>query len=311
MNEYSYDLAFVDAQLHEFQKLAVSSALTGGIGNTGRLAFRSIAKGLARGTAGRGASIGAGVGALSGGVMGAAAADPQQPGGRLVGGLSGAMGGALLGAGVGTAATRAGRTWVGNQVKAQAHGLTGWVPGSRKAGKGFFGQRMSGAERTKALGNIGIKGPESRLSHGQALGAIEKGTITGRLPQGMQQQLADVAVARNKAQRHLVTGGLTSIPGFVKGMAKDPGRTARAGLLAAGGGGAALTAGFSAPELVAAAREKDPKRFGGALAETGFYAMGGGVPMLGSMVLGSGIRRGGELPGEAYEKLKARGQGAA
>ena len=89
-------------------------------------------------------------------------------------------------------------------------------------------------------------------------------------------------------------------------MIKDPKGTAKTGILAAGGLGAAMNVGFSAPEVYDAAKEKDIKRLGGSLAETGFYGVSGGIPMLGSMALGSAIRRGGQLPGDVVERLKQR-----
>jgi len=303
MNDYSYDFVSVDSQIDELEKLAIGRAVRA---TAGRIAQR-----VAQSSAKRGAGIGAGIGAVGGGALGAASADPQEgTAGRIGAGISGALSGAMLGAGGGLAATKAGRKWVGNQAKAQVHGLTGWVPGARKAGKGFTGSGMTGREKRKALEAIGFEAPE-RLSHGQALGQIRQGRIMGKLPQGMQQQLADLSVARNRAQREQLEKGLTSVPGFLKGMAKNPGATAKTGLLAAGGLGTAATVGFSAPEIYSAAKDRDPKRLGGALAETAFYGVGGGIPMLGSMALGSGVRRLGSLPAEAYEKVRAGSGGAA
>lgn len=295
MSDYNYDLALVDGQLDELRKIA----FIGG-----------VARALRKGTASRGALIGAGAGALGGGALGAASADPQQgTAGKIQGAISGALSGSLLGAGAGTVATKAGRQWIGRAGKAQAHGLTGYVPrtAQQKArGVGWAGKGMNTSERMKALEGIGITAPKGHLSHGQALGKIRQGRLTGKLPQGMQQQLADLSVARHTAQQQQVSKGLTSVPGFVKGMVKDPTGTTRTGLLAAGGLGTAMTVGFSAPEAIEAAKERDIKRLGGSLAETGFYAVGGGIPMLGSIALGSGARRLGQVPGSLAER--ARGQ---
>lgn len=301
MSDYNYDLALIDGQLDELRKIA----FVGG-----------VARALRKGTAPRGALIGAGAGALGGGALGAASSDPQQgTAGKIQGAISGALSGGLLGAGAGTVATKAGRRWIGQAGKAQAHGLTGWVPGARKAGFGWAGKGMTGAQRRKALGEIGIHAPAGRLSHGQALGKIQKGRLTGKLPLGMQQQLADLSVARHGAQKAQVEQGLTSVPGFVKGMVKDPTGTARTGLLAAGGLGTAMTVGFSAPEMAEAAKERDLKHLGGAAAETAFYGIGGGIPMLGSMALGGGARRLGQVPGTIAQKItgqdQAQSQGAA
>lgn len=309
MNGYDYDLALINAQVEELEKIAIGGRLLGAAGGLAKrmrqpLAQRAgrIGKSLQQAGALRGAGVGAGIGAGAGALHGAASADPQLGESRLGGAISGAFGGAALGAGAGIAATGGGRKWVGNQAKAQAHGLTGWVPGSRKAGKGFFGQKMTGSERMKAMSDIGFHVPE-KMTRQQAGQQVAEGRITGRLSSAMQDRLSNLTFKRNEALRRQVAEGHTSVPGFVRGMVKDPRGTAATGLMAAGGLGTALNVGFAAPEMVNAAREGDASRFGGSLAETAFYSTAGGVPMLASGVMGSGVRAAGAAPGKIQKAL--------
>jgi hypothetical protein len=147
MANVQYDFALIGGQVSEFEKLAAINPLQAAnkVMNMGRW-------------------IGAGGGALAGGLAGRAAA--QQTGDPLADAaarrqsmFSGAFTGGILGLGAGQMATSRGRQWMGHALQRQAHGLTGYMPGSRAAGTGLFGRGMSAGQRVTALRKMEMNVP--------------------------------------------------------------------------------------------------------------------------------------------------------
>lgn len=135
---------------------------------------------------------------------------------------------------------------------------------------------------------------------------VQGGMLTRFLPEKAQRGIANLKVQREVARLDQAEKGLTAAPQFVKSLVTDPRATARTGMLAAGGLGVGLPMAMSAPQVIEAAKNRDPEELGASLAETGFYTMSGGLPMLGSMALGSGVRRLGGAPGALYKKVMGK-----
>ncbi len=97
--------------------------------------------------------IGGGIiGGAGGAYAGVQSAGPEgTTGQKLFRGAIGGAGGALGGIALGQNVTALGRKSTADFGRRQFHATTGWMPGSRKAGKGWFGQRMSPHERGEAL----------------------------------------------------------------------------------------------------------------------------------------------------------------
>lgn len=308
MDEHSLDYAFVDSQVGEFEKLALLNPMK----------WSQAGKGRA-------------IGALATGLLGAGAGAATAPEGeRSRGALRGALAGAALGTGAGQLATGQGRRQVGRFLQRQAHGLTGYMPGAYQKEKGIlsaFGKGLDPNKRLDILRKMRFSEvPEAKkvdvirsaaealekgdvLQSGLGQAALTKqkgGLISGLLPESVQKQLAGLSARRDIAKLEQAEKGLTAAPQFLRQMVLDPRRTATTGVLAAGGLGTGLTVGMAAPQMYQAAKNKDPEELGASLAETGLYAMSGGLPMLGSMALGSAARRMGGAPGSFYKKMLAK-----
>lgn len=318
MDDHSLDFAFIDGQVEQFEKLALNP--------TKLLKLTEAGKGRA-------------LGSLAGGLLGAGAgAATAEEGQRGAGAIRGALAGGALGLVGGQAATGQGRRQVTRAAQRQAHGLTGYMPGAYKKEKGWrsaFGKGLGADDRLQILRNMKmgdlpdvedvgdirkarniLGGMRQRAKPGEILeksnlGAqklkdVQGGTITKHLPESMQRGLASLGVRRQIARLDQAEKGLTAAPQFAKSLITDPKATATTGMLAAGGVGVGLPVAMSAPQVLEAAKNRDPEELGASLAETGFYTMSGGLPMLGSMALGSGVRRLGGAPGAMYKKVMGK-----
>lgn len=309
-----YNLALVGSQVEELEKLA----------RINTRALRPIGAAISRlswpASADRAMNIGrlagAGLGAVGGGVLGAQTApqtgDPAtDAAARRSAILSGAVGGGALGLGAGQLATGRGRQWLGNRLKIQAHGMTGWVPGSKALGGSFTGKGLSGAKRLDLLRDIEMNIPTSKSKldmAGDALKKVRSGVLSKYLPEGgrLQKGLAGLGARQQAARLAQVEGGYTSIPGIARGLVTRPGETLKTNLMAAGPVGLAMPLAFGVPGVVQGVREKDPESVARALGETAAYTVGGGLPMLGTMALASGVGRLSAAPAQVYRRLRGQ-----
>lgn len=259
--------------------------------------------------AGAGAGLGAAGGAAGGAAIGAgkgyqqareAGAEPGAAAGRgLLGSLGGAAKGALLGAGVGTlglggaaAALRRYRVGalpaMGGPIGAisrfgqrQVHGLTGWKPSG-----GLQSIRGGAWAAEEALKKAPHSGPA--FAHARAARAAEK-------------------------------AGLTSLPGYAKGLATKPLQTLRTGTTeqwhAMGPFGRALIYGYPAVAGGGALLRKGEPGEGGRLERAGRHlgaaAYGlGPLPILPQLALAEGLSvgaaRAGRAVGRKLDKRKKR-----
>lgn len=320
MDDHTLDFAFIEGQVDEFEKLAIN------------LGVLNPAKWT---QAGKGRAVGALAGSLLGAGAGAATAEEGQ---RGAGAVRGALAGGVLGTGVGQVGTAQGRRQVTRFGQRQAHSITGYTPGTYQKEKGIlsaFGKGLSPEERLAALRRMKMDVPEAgdatRRIHGartalktlpkgavegselgrMKLRDVEKGWVTGHLPERLQKGLANLKMRRDIAKLEQAESGATSLPGFVKGLVTDPKKAISTGAMAAGGTGVVLPLAFAAPDVVQGVREGDMERVGAGLAEGGAYALGGGLPMLGSMALGSGARALGGIPGKVYKRLAGKEEGSS
>jgi len=318
VDDHSLDFAFIDGQVEQFEKLALNP--------TKLLKLTEAGKGRA-------------LGSLAGGLIGAGAgAATAEEGQRGAGALRGALAGGALGLAGGQVATGQGRRQITRAAQRQAHGLTGYMPGAYKKEKGIrsaFGKGLSADDRLQILRNMRmgdlpevedvadirkarniLTGLRQRAKPGdileksnlgaQKLQDVQSGMITKFLPENVQRGIANLGVRRQVARLDQAEKGLTAAPQFMKSLITDPKATATTGMLAAGGVGVGLPVAMSAPQVMEAAKNRDPEELGASLAETGFYTMSGGLPMLGSMALGGGVRRLGGAPGAFYKKMMGK-----
>lgn len=285
--DYLADLALVDGQIDELEKIALS--------------------------AGAGRAIGGLLGAGVGGAAGYYTAPPAQRTSRA---LKGALIGGLVGVAGGQAATPAGRTQIGQFAQRQAHGLTGYMG----KGTGWRGQRFTPRAReslqearVRALEGMGWNVPKSVQTTGAGRitptnAAVQKAIAdkpTGALSKYVRGGRVDKFLTKQKlraqaAQRLLVEEGMTSIPGLARGYATKPGMALKANLLAPGAiMGVGLPLAFAAPGVAEGVQQRDVRPVARSLVETAGYALGGGLPMLTAFGVGSGFSAGaGKLFGE-------------
>jgi hypothetical protein len=223
-----YETIYGDAMLEEMDKIA-------GIGTALKHMLKrpaGAAKGLSSAGAGRlvGTGIGAGVGAAGG-----AAANPED---RTGGALRGALLGGVAGLAGGQVATKAGRGQVKRFGQRQLHGMTGYVPrtAAQKAqGIGFAGKGLSADQRVAALKNIGMDVGSKVTNRSKALReAMENQVLVKKLSPNVRKRLAGMEVGGIEARRRAAEQGLTSIPGVLKGMAKNPLQTLKTGFQSQG-----------------------------------------------------------------------------
>lgn len=326
MNEYTLHMmrAFQD----ELEKRAVNPM--GALRTAG-----SFLKGQA-GAAGAGMGVGAAAGGLAGaGVQGyrgyQQAKEQGATGGRalLAGaakGLSGAAKGATIGAGVGGAAGLAGGATArglaekaiqgSNPIAASArfgqrqlHSLTGYADAGTRVGRKQLHGMRAGAYDARQRAIAAKKQMGSLTREGADASALQKGSENLLRAQKGQQ-------AAEKAQ----SMGLTSVPGYLKSLAKNPMETIRAGVGEQWHGSTNLgRAGLiGLPALGAAGEVMTPTQEGGPgkLERTG-KALAGGlafgaapIPLAGMTALSAGADRLGGLLGAGGDTMLARRRAA-
>ncbi len=324
MNEYTLHMmrAFQD----ELEKRAVNPR--GLLRSAG-----SFLKGQA-GAAGAGAGVGAAAGGLAGaGVQGYRGYQEAKERGEDAGkallsgaakGLSGAGTGAAIGAGLGGAAGLAGGARARQLAERAVRG--GSNPLSLSA---RFGQRqlhsLTGYADKKALRGMRAGSYDARMRAAQSERNLNRLWRQGDVDPKVLQK---ASLEQQKAQRGLRAAqkaedmGLTSMPGYLKSLAKNPHETMRTGAAeqwhGSGLGGKFMLAG--APVLGAAGEAMSPseaggpgrlERVGGSLA--GGLAFGAApIPLAGMSALATGAERLGSLVGAGGGTMLARrGQGAA
>ncbi len=323
LGDYSADLALVDAQVDELEKIALG--------------------------AGAGRAIGGLLGAGIGGTAGYYSAPPEQ---RATGAVRGALVGGLAGVAGGQAATKAGRKQIGQFAQRQAHGLTGYMgKGTGWRGQKFKPQTGESLQeaRVRALKGMGWKIPKKVETGGvgritPTKGAVNKAVAdkktgavadkkTGAVSKLWRGGRADKFLTKQKlrseaAQRLLAEEGMTSLPGLVRGYATKPGTAIKANLLAPGAAlGVGLPVAFAAPGVAEGVQKRDIRPAARGIVESAGYSLGGGLPMLAALGVGSGIAAGagkllggqqtpsqaasgpaGALPGRAGALRRARGR---
>jgi len=139
-----------------------------------------------------------------------------------------------------------------------------------------------------------------------------------------RKRAVDAARKWGKAQVHSVTGrgkifkpgtpeaaaqkaGLTSIPGFVKGMIRKPGKTIKAGWKSTPTTPKLLTGGFAAlnaPHILnRSTREGHAEKGLSDIGAAGTYMLAGRMPLLGSMGLAAGAGLAGKYLGRGIDRL--------
>jgi len=298
---YSADLAFIDAQLDEMEKIAIAPV-----------------------SASMGRWVGAGLGTAVGGATGYSRAAPDK---KFEGAVKGGIVGGLAGLAGGQAATKAGRIQIKQFGQRQLHGATGYLPG-----QGWRGQNLKAAPggtsqeaRVKALKGIGWKIPDAHVTDKKkALDNIrdtiakkrkgEEGFFGGdSLSQrfsetgvGKKWERSDLRgallnrrIAAQRSQRLLAEEGMTSVPGVAKGYAtgrgasgKQLGRVniAKTNLTAPGlAMGVGLPLAFAAPGVVEGVQQKDWRPAVRGVVDSAGYSLAGGLPIAAAMGVGTGI----------------------
>jgi len=277
------------------------------------------AEALERGV-GRAASVGGGS-ALGAGVGAATAEEGQR--------LRGAAGGALLGAGAGLAvgqvATRAARSQLQRFGQRQLHGMTGYMPGHGvagsgakgtkwyQAGKAGKGKKLTSAERSASFEKMrmDVGGPSLAEAKKELAERATKGEFgkPGKLQDARLAVKARLMSGRSESARQ----GITSIPGFVKGLAPDRIKqtlttgTAGGGVL--GGGAMLAVTGAQAPHALAKAQgDKRPENVGRLIGEGIGYTAGAPIPIAGNLALGSLMGRVGGAIGKGVGKVTRLGR---
>jgi hypothetical protein len=235
MKHSPYPHAMVEA----FEKKAVSGA---------GVLFRRASQGL-RGGPGAGALVGAGLGAAAG-----AYKERQQGGSGLGGAVLGGVGGGLVGAGAGGASRVYKDTKLLNPSMSGGQAL---VESVRRVGGAVkrYGQRQvhgfTGAYKDKDIGLLGRATAKrrERIAKLRFDDRMAKAT-TPRQRQSLRKAFDDevkfIHSEGERGQRSL-DAGVTSLPGLVRGFAKDPRQTAGAIINDAGGMGAGLGLGVGLP----------------------------------------------------------------
>lgn len=313
--EYQMDLS--RSALDEMEKISVN------LGSVAKWLAKRPGTGtfFSKANIGRVAGVAGGAGAGAG--IGAATAPPEERGQAALGG---ALVGGTAGLGVGQLATGAGRRQVLRFGQRQLHSITGYRPG-----RGLFGTKgmknMTKAERRKARLESAkemrilpkdskrpaatVEKEVERVNKARAAEAAKAGKEIkepGRIGSLWNKMEAWENIGRYEAAKR----GLTSVPGFVKGMATDPVGTVRTGVQSAGVGGLALTGALGASAIPGMVRGEGwgseyskPGGAGKLVGESIGWGMIGTMPLTGALALGSGI---GEL-GAIAQRSMQRGQG--
>lgn len=323
-------LAFQD----EMEKQAISLSGLGGLARRGGRYLANQATTAGGGMA-LGGAAGAGIGTAAGGVSGyrQARQEGATRGQALMSGLSGGLGGAskgvMIGAGVGGVAGMAG----GARARGLIRGLSGRETGA--LGKvSRFGERQmhsltgalpEGMTREQAMRHMrmGSHAKKQMLDQAEAAFKPYESFHTSRLDKAGLKAKKNLEGAQKamESQEWLERQGATSLPGYIKSMAKDPRETlrhaAREGWYGSGGGmmgaaGKALTIGFPAygvgKALVGPEEENGMtrgQRIGQALGGAAF-GLTGAVPLLGQSILIGGMTKGLESAGKGVDVLRGK-----
>jgi hypothetical protein len=287
-------------------KLALSAETLAAMG-------RSV-KGFGAGM-GMGGLVGAGAGGIVGGIRGARKA--QQGGQGASGTALGALGGAGRGAALGGALGAGVGGLAGAARPALAESLG--ARGGRLQSASHFGQRQlhafTGVGSPEYVRSIGGGAADTAKELAEATHALDHAPLAD----AAKRRQAFAGAQRAHAASEKAEGmGLTSIPGYVKSLAKDPVGTLRAGFTeqwhnAGGTAGKALMYG-----LPAASVAHDISRKGGDEEGHGHYesigrdigfgasTVAGPIPIAGQLALGPlGARVGGGI-GRVVDNLRSR-----
>lgn len=173
----------------------------------------------------------------------------------------------------------------------QLHGFTGWTP--------------KASNREAAMKAMGFKVPKGgspeELSQ-LALQNVQKGKVTGHLPERVQKWMASSGAKRDVARREAMLSGDTSMPGLIKNIATDPRATLSRAVRGASPTDIALGAGLTAPFVYQSAKERDVGGVGGTLAENALYSLAP-LPIAPMIVGGSLLRKGTEALGRGAQRL--------
>lgn len=213
------------------------------------------------------------------------------------------------------------------------------MTGARKMRLTGSGWRMEEAKRLRAAGGDQNLKRAKKLEQAVTPGSLEEARRKATWDVGMEQGLSNKLLSRltknnpemrqrlinlkaglSYAPREGVEAGATSIPGVVRGLALGPasgqgrGAVLRGATLGSGGLGlglAGMTGLSSAPDAIKGTGQyKDIKTTGGRVGrwagDTAGWALGGSVPLVGSIGLGSMGGRVGEVLGRGAERA---GQG--
>lgn len=259
-------------------------------------ATRAITQGVLQAGGIRGAVVGGALGAGKGAIQ-AATGDGDYQGRIARNAIGGAVLGGTLGAGVGrvrdialtTGARGKGlakavgadtKRAVGDGVKRQVHGLTGWKP---KGGVESIG--MGGGSEARELAKVRAL-RDARLANATTDKAKKK--IRSGAEGSIKQLTKDKALSSEMASK-----GLTSIPGTAQGLATSPietGKTLLKGVKAGPGG---YVGAATLPALIGAADYAEHKDVGHAVragtVEAGASALTGGMSLVPQAVAWGGL----------------------
>lgn len=287
--------------MHDLVKLALSPTTVAAMVNA--------TKGFGSG-AGMGGLIGAGLGAAGGALRGAHQAR-EQGGSGLTGGLAGAARGTIRGAAAGALVGGAGGA-LAPALAARASALPSLSGASR------FGQRqihsLTGVGDAAYVRSIGGGAADARQNLVEATKGLRDAPDVATRAQAMEK----VRAARQgfKASEKAEGMGLTSIPGYLQSMTKDP-----LGTLATGAkaqwqtASPAMRAGMVALPALGAANElrKGEEQEGRGRFERAGRAVGGTasgllapLALAGDMAFGGGLASGAGLMGRGLDRSLAR-----
>lgn len=256
-----------------------------------------------------GAAAGAALGAGAGVAREAVAGEGDYGGAALRGAAGGALLGGVGGFGVGKVrdialttgkrglglAGEAGRRTVksvGDWGKRQVHGTTGWTP---KAGPKSIG--LAGRAQTQRI---------------EVAKAMQKARLKGVTDPAKRKKLTEVAEKRlsdlkrqGEAAQEAYQAGLTSLPGTVKGLVKDPKRFGKAALKSIkehpGGlaGAAVLPGAFIASDVASGVPLEEA--IGGGAGDVAGLALTGAMPIVPGMAAWTALSEGGRAIGRAVK----------
>lgn len=253
-------------------------------------------------TSGLGAGTGAAYGAATG-----------EEGNRLQRAIGGAVLGGAAGLAAGQLVTGAGRRQLERATHRQIHGLTGVVPQRSLTGFSAPGRFNAPVAKTRLRDTFSRKGTSKfkDMSDQDKLKALNRlGVNTGTDASG--KVLVDSAgKATGETARKAALSGLTSVPGFMKGLATKPIETLRTGTAAGGLMGAGIMGALTVPQIPHALKRTEhsgrAENIGQLIGETTGYVAGGAVPIAGNLALGAGLGAAGKYIGRGIGRLTGIG----